>query len=128
MPDSRMPIFPVAICFGSGILLVALGVPLWLRRIPPNLFYGARFRSALADDAVWYEVNALAGRNLVAIGSGYLVLLALALTLGHTWSWPLSILVPTVLLVVALAINTFLLYAAGRQLGAASIKSHTPSR
>ena len=123
MADSPIPGFLVAISFGSGILLIALAVPLWLRRIPPNLLYGVRFKSTLADNAVWYEINAVAGRNLVVIGCGYLLLLALALTLGHTWSWPLRLLVPTALLVIALIINTFLLHAAGRRLPATVTKA-----
>jgi uncharacterized membrane protein len=113
----------VALCFGAGILLVAVAIPLWLRRIPPNHFYGARFRSTLADDAVWYEINERAGRNLVGIGCGYLLFLALAVNFGDRSSRPISILVPTVLLVIALIVNTFLLNAAARELAVTSINA-----
>jgi hypothetical protein len=127
MADSPIPGFVVAICFGSAILLIAIAVPLWLRRIPPNLLYGVRFRSTLADDAVWYEINARAGRNLFGIGSGYLLLLAFALAFGHTWSWQLRLLVPTALLVIALIFNTLLLHAAGRRLLATATEADTLS-
>jgi uncharacterized membrane protein len=56
-----------------GLLLVLIAIPMLLRRIPPNAFYGLRVPATFADEWVWYEANALAGRDLVALG----VLLAL---------------------------------------------------
>ncbi len=46
--------------------LVAL--PLALRRIPRNGFYGYRTRATLASDLVWYEANAYFGRSLLIAG------------------------------------------------------------
>lgn len=115
MTEASIPSFVLAICFGSGFLLIALAIPLWLRRVPPNVFYGVRFRSTLTNDDVWYEINSRCGRNLLLIGIGYLAFLGLALVLGHTWAMPARVLVPTVFLVLALLLNTILLRnAAGR--------------
>jgi hypothetical protein len=124
MNESPIPSFVFALCFASGILLVALGVPLWLRRIPPNVFYGIRFRSALADKDVWYELNALGGRNLLVIGVGYLVLLGIMLVFGRALSAPVQLLVPTILLVIALILNTILLRAAARHLPTAETSNN----
>jgi membrane-associated PAP2 superfamily phosphatase len=108
MTDSPIPTFVVAICFASGILLLALAIPLWLRRVPPNILYGVRFRSTLANDDAWYEVNARGGRNLVVIAIGYLLLLSVSLRIG-TWQPGLRLLAPTVVLIFALILNTILL-------------------
>ena len=62
MADST-PAFVVVICFASGLLLIAAGIPLWLGRVPPNALYGVRFASTLSDDGIWYEINARCGRN-----------------------------------------------------------------
>jgi uncharacterized membrane protein len=113
------PAFVVPICFASGLLLIAAGIPMWLRRVPPNALYGVRLHSTLSDDRIWYEINARCGRNLVGIGAGYLVLLAAAFVLGHSWSVPFRLLVPTTVLVVALIANTILLSRASTRLLAA---------
>jgi uncharacterized membrane protein len=116
MIESPIPNFVFALCFVAGILLIALAIPLWLRRIPPNVFYGVRFRSALADEDVWYELNARGGRNLFFIGVGYVVLLGLTLAFGRAWGVPAQLLVPTILLVIALILNTLMLRNAARHL------------
>ena len=113
------PAFVVVICFASGLLLIAAGIPMWLRRVPPNALYGVRLGSTLSDDRIWYEINARCGRNLVGIGAGYLVLLTAAFVLGHSWSVPFRLLAPTTVLVVALIANTIVLGRASTRLVAA---------
>ena len=116
MADPTIPTFVVVICVASGVLLIAAGIPLWLRRVPRNALYGVRFASTLSDDRIWYEINARCGRDLVGIGAGYLVLLAAAVLFGRSWSMPFRLLGPTVVLVVALIVNTILLSRAATRL------------
>ena len=118
MADST-PAFVVVICFASGLLLIAAGIPMWLRRVPRNALYGVRFGSTLSDDRIWYEINARGGRDLVGIGAGYLALLTAALLFGRSWSMPLRVLGPTIVLVVALIVNTIMLSRASTRLLAA---------
>ena len=56
-----------------AVCLIGFGVPLAQRRVKPNLWYGLRVPATFADEYVWYEANAMAGRDFVALG----VLLAL---------------------------------------------------
>ena len=63
---------------GLSVMLVLVSIPLLLRRIPPNAFYGLRVPATYADEWVWYEANALAGRDMVALG---VLLTVLALVL-----------------------------------------------
>ena len=90
MTETPVPTFVVVICFASGLLLIAAGIPMWLRRVPRNALYGVRFASTLSDDRIWYEINARCGRALVVIGAGYLALLTGAFLLGRSWSMPPS--------------------------------------
>jgi uncharacterized membrane protein len=62
-----------------GASAVALGLPLMLRTVPPNRWYGVRIRATLADPKVWYGTNAVAGRDLAVLG---MVLLATATLLS----------------------------------------------
>ncbi len=52
-----------------GLLFIGLSVPLIQRRISPNRCYGVRVPATLADETVWYEVNARAGRELAWLGT-----------------------------------------------------------
>lgn len=60
---------------GTGALIVALSVPLMLRRVPPNGVYGLRVPATYKAEQVWYAANAASGRDLFAFGA-LLVLLA----------------------------------------------------
>ena len=61
-----------------GILLVALGWPMAARRVRPNRWYGLRVPATFADEQVWYDSNAVAGRDMMALGA---VVVAAALAL-----------------------------------------------
>ena len=60
------------------MLLAAIGWPLARRRVGPNRWYGLRVPATFADPHVWFEANAVAGRDMVALGL-LLVVLAAAL-------------------------------------------------
>ena len=51
-----------------GLLLAGLSVPLILRKVPPNVWYGFRIRLTLDDPEIWYPVNAWAGRRMLLTG------------------------------------------------------------
>jgi uncharacterized membrane protein len=52
-----------------GLLLIALGWPMASRRVRPNRWYGLRLPATFADEHVWYEANAVAGRDVMALGA-----------------------------------------------------------
>jgi uncharacterized membrane protein len=65
----------LVVVFGfAGVLLCALAVPLMLRKVKPNGFYGLRCPATFADEWVWYEANARSGRELFALGFCELIL------------------------------------------------------
>ncbi len=93
-------------CVGAGLLFVSMGVPLFLRKVPRNSFYGFRLSYTMKDDEIWFAVNEALGRQqlfqgglLVAAGlgsfllgsarpvqMGFLVGCALFLTIGVIYS------------------------------------------
>lgn len=48
-----------------GVLVLAT-LPLLLRLVPPNRWYGFRLPGAQLDPKLWYELNALGGRQFIA--------------------------------------------------------------
>jgi len=77
-----------------GLLLVVLGWPMATGRVRPNRWYGFRVPATFADEGVWYEANARAGRDTMALG---VLVLVLALVL------PLVVHLPSELHVVICA-------------------------
>ena len=61
-----------------GVLLALLGWPFAARRIGPNRWYGLRVPATFADRQVWFDANALAGRDMIVLG---VVLAAVSLLL-----------------------------------------------
>ena len=48
---------------------MALGWPMATRRVRPNRWHGLRMPATFADERVWYEANAVAGRDMMALGA-----------------------------------------------------------
>jgi uncharacterized membrane protein len=66
--QAEVPPILVDLLAAAGVLLMAVAVPLMLRRVPPNGWYGVRLPATLADRAVWYDANARSGRDLFVLG------------------------------------------------------------
>jgi hypothetical protein len=64
-----------------GPILVVLSIPLMLRWVPQNRFYGLRIPATFCNESVWYDVNASHGRHLLLLG-GLMVALEFALPLA----------------------------------------------
>ncbi|MGO9056470.1 MAG: SdpI family protein [Candidatus Binataceae bacterium] len=57
--------------FGSliaGVVLIAVSIPLILKKIGPNPIYGFRTSKTLSRPEVWYKANSVAGKDLLIAG------------------------------------------------------------
>jgi hypothetical protein len=54
---------------GTGVLFMALSIPLIRRRVKPNMWYGLRVQATFEDEWVWYEANVRSAWGLLAIGA-----------------------------------------------------------
>ncbi len=62
---------PVFLGIAATCAFVGLvGLPLWMRKVPMNHFYGFRTPRTVTDERVWYPVNAVIGRDLTLAGFG----------------------------------------------------------
>lgn len=93
------------------LLLCALtaiaGIPLILKLVPPNDYFGVRTESTLSRKNVWYEVNRFGGWALVAasLGTAFAVMLWANTLLRAFWCQLLFF-----VLLVAIAVGATLLY------------------
>ena len=62
----------------SGLILVAISIPLIRGRIAPNSLYGFRVRDTLDDPRTWYKANAYSGKWLLATGLIFIAVCILA--------------------------------------------------
>lgn len=116
MNTEPIPWYTFPILYGVGVLLIALAIPLMRRRIKPNWMYGVRFPATMADESVWYDMNARGGRDLVGIGVLYLILLTVAWVFGAGWSPAVRFLIPVGFLVIALLGDAVLLAIASSRM------------
>jgi uncharacterized membrane protein len=93
---------PHALLLGTALLLIVSAVPLWMRLVPPNRFYGIRTRTTLGDEQRWYAANASAGFDLLVSGVILLAAILLLDRLAAAWPPELRTLAAAVLLVVLL--------------------------
>src|SRR6476646_5502329 len=90
---------PHALLLLTAVLLIVFAVPLWMRMVPPNRFYGVRTRATLGDEQRWYAVNSSAGFDLLISGIVLLAGILVLERLGAAWSPELRNLAAAALLV-----------------------------
>jgi len=52
-----------------GLLFIGLGIPLILRKVPPNHWYGFRLSKRVYEPDIWYPLNEYGGKLMVLIGA-----------------------------------------------------------
>ncbi len=70
-------------------LIALISVPLILRRVKPNHYYGLRTRGTLADSTLWYDANAYAGWALLGAAAPSVLLLSFLPAAVRARHWPM---------------------------------------
>ena len=55
--------------YGLVVMLMAAAVPLAMRKVPVNRFYGFRTPKTRSSPEIWFRANEKAGVNLLAAGA-----------------------------------------------------------
>jgi uncharacterized membrane protein len=111
-----LPWFVAPVLLLTGAVVIGLAIPLVLRRVKPNHVYGFRVPATLADEHVWFEMNARAGRHLIVIGITYIALLASMLVTTNGNPSGILLLAPMGFLVSALIIDALMLTTAANRM------------
>jgi len=56
-----------------GFLFIALGIPLFRGQVKPNDWYGCRTTRTMSNERIWYVVNRVTGRDMIAAGIAVLI-------------------------------------------------------
>jgi uncharacterized membrane protein len=58
-----------SIAIGSvGLSYSLLALPLIMKKIKPNRWYGFRVKKTLSNPEIWYKANQIAGKNMLLAG------------------------------------------------------------
>jgi uncharacterized membrane protein len=89
-----------------GLVLIGVSMPLVLRMIPMNDYYGVRLRKSFMSDENWYAINAYAGKCVIGVGALLAVIGALMLDINIQQEWLLKALSFAPVLIVLAIIAT----------------------
>lgn len=67
----------------TGLVLIGISIPLIMRKVPPNSFYGCRTRKTLSDPKIWYQANHIEGMDFCIAGLVVFVSSLVMLVLGQ---------------------------------------------
>ena len=56
-----------------GLLYITLGIPLLRGQVKPNNWSGCRTTKTLSNEKIWYAVNRVTGRDMIAAGIAVLI-------------------------------------------------------
>ena len=87
----------------TGVLLAALGIPLYKQRVPPNMWYGCRTEKSLSEERIWYSVNRVTGRDMIIAGVLVFVAALVIFPVRHTINDNLAIAILLGTLVLSVA-------------------------
>ena len=111
---------------GIGALMIVLAVPMILKKVKPNVWYGFRTRKTLSDERVWYAANQYAGKALllaggvIVVGAVVLYWAASGIERGAILNDLLMLVLWLVVLIVPLAVCERIRSMAGSMTSAAS--------
>jgi len=54
--------------FLGGLVMIGISIPLILKKIPPNMWYGFRTKKTLSDKQIWYKANKYMGKDFLMVG------------------------------------------------------------
>ncbi len=95
---------------GVGLLIMALGVPLIMRKVPMNHFYGVRFSLSFKSDKNWYDINHTGGKIMIGWSLLFILygLYGLVLPQKSLIVYALGSAVVSLLIVIGMSIHVYI--------------------
>jgi hypothetical protein len=95
----------------SGIVFIAISIPLMKRRVKMNHLYGFRISKAFESEENWYDINAYGGKQLFIWSILIILVGMICLVIPITEIMNLILAVGPITLVVLITIIKTLIYA-----------------
>lgn len=80
-----------------GVLFLAISIPLIMRKVKINNWYGVRLPQTMKNEEIWYAVNEKSGKHLFVFGI-VICLFTLVLYFSEIFSFNVSFWIMTVLI------------------------------
>lgn len=87
-----------------GVLFITISIPLIMRKVKINNWYGVRLPQTMKNEKIWYEVNMQSGKHLFVFG----VLISLVSILFYLCEFYSSVVV-FIIMTVLILVGTVLL-------------------
>lgn len=69
LPSRMNDVTTASLLFAAvGLLYIALGIPLFRGQVKPNAWYECRTTKTMSNEKIWYAVNRVTGRDMIAAG------------------------------------------------------------
>ena len=92
---------------GCALLLICTSIPLVLRKIKMNHFYGIRIGKSFQSENNWYDINAYGGKELIV----WSLPIILAGLISFVITLPFFLIIVIIPLCVLIAVIRILVYA-----------------
>ncbi|MDC7225227.1 MAG: SdpI family protein [Spirochaetales bacterium] len=96
--------YDVTIFIFYGLLQAAIGVPFFLKKVPPNRIFGYKRILKLNDKELWYSIYRLFGQNLILSGIILILLSVIIMLIFRNAEEEISRIINTVIMIVLLAL------------------------
>ncbi|GAA5482720.1 SdpI family protein [Haloferula sargassicola] len=112
------------IFLGAGLLVALVAVPLILKKVPMNRWYGVRFPQSYRSDRLWYEINRHGGGYLLGTSLAWMTYGVCGLVEPGIWNEnaPRYAFFGMVVMVVSTVAGTIASYLKARQLASSAIE------
>lgn len=99
------------VLLGLALLIAVISVPLLLRKVPPNHWYGVRIPASFVSTENWYAINEFGAKRLLGLALALVIvgLVHLSLAPMPWWVDPAFLLAPVLFL--PLLLRPILAYA-----------------
>ncbi|MFI4913347.1 MAG: SdpI family protein [Sedimentisphaeraceae bacterium JB056] len=75
------------IFLGMGILFIIIALPLALKKIGPNNWYGFRTKKAMSSLDAWYALNSITGKGIAIVGIVQIIINIISIYFVHAQQW-----------------------------------------
>jgi len=93
---------------GMSIVFTVLALPLWLRKVPMNQWYGMRIPKAFESNEKWYHINEYGGKllfYLIALPTFATGIVAFVIPMRPESAWPMVLInIPIACIIVLIIV------------------------
>lgn len=100
----------------TGLIFMAIGLPLIMGKVKPNRWYGFRTRKTLSNTRVWYPANKVMGYDILLAGIVMAIAATILLLIGQRLDVSTSAAINLIVMLITLGLAVAHSFAVLRKL------------